>query len=177
MDMQYVLLSPKGRIGPRTFLRGFILLTAGYMLMQIAEVLVSPAFFVLTLAFVYMYVCLFSKRLHDAGQSGWLYLVFLAGYILISLVLFGVLLPILSPFASEVLSQVVELVSAGNTPAAEAIVEGQERELNESLLLTSITSFLIASAILATIAARLASDPNPNRYGPPTDLGPNGLFN
>ena len=65
------------------------------------------------------------------------------------------------------MAQLLELAAAGNSAGAEALVEGREAELNQSLLLTSLTAFLTTSAILATIAARLPSDPHSNRYGPP----------
>ena len=41
MDVQHVLLSPKGRIGPRDFSRWLILLTGAMMIIQIAAALVS----------------------------------------------------------------------------------------------------------------------------------------
>ena len=37
-----------------------------------------------------------------------------------------------------------------------------------SLLLTTLTSFLLTTALLGFIAARLPTDAGPNKYGPPT---------
>ena len=84
MDMSYVLLSSKGRIGSRTFLRGLSVITAAFILVQIANTFISPMFGILFYPMVYVYVCLFSKRLHDAGHSGWFYLLFLIGYAVVT---------------------------------------------------------------------------------------------
>ena len=171
MDVQHVLLSPKGRIGPRTFLRGFILLTGGYMLMQLAEVFISPVFGLISLGFIYMYVCVFSKRLHDAGQSGWLYLLFLLGYIVVNTIVTMVLLPMLTPHAYEMYMEFFGYVMSGDSSSAEAFMQENQSVLARALSPTLIASFLLSSAVLGFIGSRLPSDPDSNRYGPPPGRG------
>lgn len=176
MDIQYVLFNPQGRIGPRTFLRGLILLTAGYMLIQIAGWFVSPGFFVLTFPFIYMYVCVFAKRLHDAGQTAWLYLAFLVGYFVLENIARALLLPILSPegYALNLQLQQV-MIEKGMEALLEQLALVAE-ELARKSALAVLSSFLITSAILATVAARLSSDPHSNRYGPPPGARPTDTF-
>ena len=171
MDVQTVLLSPKGRIGPRTFLRGFILLTGGYMLMQLGEIFIAPVFGLLSLGFIYMYVCVFSKRLHDAGQSGWLYLLFLVGYIVVNTIITMVLLPMLTPNAYEMYMEFFGYVMNGDSVSAENFMQENQFVLARALAPTRNSSFLLSSAVLGFVGSRLPSDPDSNRYGPPPGRG------
>lgn len=170
MDMKHVLLSSKGRIGPRVFLRGLIVLTAVFILVQMAGNFVSPLFGLLAYPMVYAYACLFSKRLHDAGHSGWLFLLFLLGYFVANMIITGLFLPILSPVAFEAYSvfgqDLAGLMEAMRTQSEE-FEHLTALPTQSSLLLTTLTSFLLTSALLGFIASRLPSDPGPNRYGPP----------
>ena len=150
MDMRYVLLSSKGRTGSRTFLRGLSVITAAFIIVQIANTFISPIFGILVYPMVYVYVCLFSKRLHDAGHSGWFYLLFLIGYGVVGSIVSALLMPILSPVAFEMYAQFGSDLSG----AMEA--------------LTALASFLLTTALLGFIAARLPTDPDANQYGPPT---------
>ncbi|MEH6695966.1 MAG: hypothetical protein V7675_13040 [Hyphomonas sp.] len=169
MDVQHVLLSPKGRIGPRDFSRGLILLTGAMMIIQIAAALVSPAFGILQYPLVFSYVCVFGKRLHDGGRSAWLYLAFLAGYFFIVTVGSAVLLPILSPGAYSMQAEFQKLAQSGGISAAFEAMTNDARELARESVLTTIVTFLAASGILGLIGRRLNSDPSSNIYGPPTE--------
>ena len=69
MDMRYVLLSSKGRIGSRTFLRGLSVITAAFILVQIANTFISPMFGILFYPMVYVYVCLWCSLSGVADQA------------------------------------------------------------------------------------------------------------
>ncbi|HBT36690.1 MAG TPA: hypothetical protein DEB52_11900 [Hyphomonas sp.] len=167
MDMRYVLLSSKGRIGSRTFLRGLTVITAAFMIVQVANTFISPIFGILVYPMVYVYVCLFSKRLHDAGHSGWFYLLFLAGYGIVGSIVSALLMPILSPVAFEMYAQFGSDLSG----AMDALTENIQ-EFERLTALTSLASFLLTTALLGFIAARLPTDLETNRYGPPTSGTP-----
>ncbi|KCZ88839.1 DUF805 domain-containing protein [Hyphomonas johnsonii] len=170
MDIKTVLFNPNGRIGPREFGQGLILLTGAMMIIQILLALVSPAFGVLQWAIVFSYVCVFGKRLHDAGQSAWLYLAFLVGYFVVSTVFSALLMPILSPDALAMRGDFEKLAEAGDFAAAFEEIAKNAAELARESVVTTLVSFLLASGTLGLIAGRLPSDPSTNRYGPP----PNG---
>ncbi len=88
MDLGKLLFSPEGRVGQRDFWIGFLMLFVGGMLIH-AVVLVGTLIWALS---TYCWVCLFSKRLHDLGQSGWaqlwIYLLDVVG--IVALVVGGV---------------------------------------------------------------------------------------
>ena len=68
MNWQFLFLSANGRIGQKDFWIGvLILFVAGIVLGWIP--LVGD---LLRLALLYAGVCLYSKRLHDFGKTGWL---------------------------------------------------------------------------------------------------------
>ena len=169
MDIQYVLFRPNGRIGPRDFGRGLILLTGAMMIVQIAVALVSPAFGMLQYPLVYSYVCVFGKRLHDGGHSAWFYLLFLAGYFALSTTATAILMPFLSPDALSMQADFQKLAMEGQFSAAMEEVAKIAQELARKSVLTTITAFLLTSGALGLIGYRLRSDPSTNQYGPPTD--------
>jgi len=167
MDVKYVLLSTNGRIGPRDFGRGMILLTGAMMIVQIAAGLVAPAFGMLQYPLVFSYVCVFGKRLHDGGHSAWLYLAFLVGYFVFTTIVSAILLPFLSPEAFSMQGEFQKIAQSGDLSGAIEELAKHAQEFARASILTTIASFLIASGLLGLIGARLRSDPSTNRFGPP----------
>lgn len=74
MDFGRLLFSPEGRIGQGPFWMGFLVLFVFGILIHAVPV----AGTLIWLLSTYCWVCLFSKRLHDMGHSGflqvWVYL-------------------------------------------------------------------------------------------------------
>ena len=167
MTLGSVLFSPNGRIGARTFWRGLIVLLMAVIILQVASVyagqLVGGIAGVISLGLVYPYLCVFGKRLHDAGKSAWWFLLFLFGYVVLSGVLQMVLLPVLSPAAAELNEEMSMLMENGQW--ADAFAYGPE--IARESLFTSLISLIACNAVLGFLAARLKSDPSPNQYGPP----------
>ena len=88
MDWKTLFLSPEGRIHRQDFWIGWaILFVAGLVLAFIPLVnMIAWA------AGIYVRVCLYSKRLHDMGKSGWWQVIpYVAGFVAIVLgfVMFG----------------------------------------------------------------------------------------
>lgn len=167
MSIGSVLFSPNGRIGPRTFWRGLIILLMAVIVTQVASVYAGPALGgiagLLSIALAYPYLCVFGKRLHDSGKSAWWYLLFLLGYFIVNGVLQTVLLPVFSPTAAELNEEMAMLMEAGQWADALAYAPAIARES----LFTSLISLIASNGLLGFLAARLKSDPGPNQYGPP----------
>ncbi len=66
MDIGRLLFSPEGRIGQRDFWIGFLMLFVFGILIH-AVLLVGHLIWLLS---IYCWICLYSKRLHDMGHSG-----------------------------------------------------------------------------------------------------------
>jgi uncharacterized membrane protein YhaH (DUF805 family) len=71
MDMQYVLLNPNGRIAPRDFWIGVLILIGGNIMAGVLPAVGG----LLWLFLIYVGVCVYGKRLHDTGRSAWLHVI------------------------------------------------------------------------------------------------------
>ncbi len=177
MDFRFLFLEPQGRLAPRPFGRGLVLLTGACMMISVLTAVVSPGLNVLQYALVFPYICLFGKRLHDAGLTAWLWIAFLAGLGFLNMFLSAMLLPALSPGAFAIQVEVQETMqTVGFTAAFEELALRAEEYARLSAV-TTLAAFLISSAITGFAAFRLRSDPKTNRHGPPTLGGPAGTFN
>ena len=68
MDFGKLLFSPEGRIGQGQFWIGFLILFVGGILIHLVPIAGTLVWLLST----YCWVCLFAKRLHDMGKSGFL---------------------------------------------------------------------------------------------------------
>lgn len=71
MDWKSLFFSAEGRIGRQAFWIGFAILFFAGMVINVIPGLGQ----LISIAMIWCWVCLFSKRLHDFGKSGWLNLV------------------------------------------------------------------------------------------------------
>lgn len=176
MDLRFVFLDPQGRLAPKPFARGLVLLTGAGMLISVLTSVVSPGINVLQYALVFPYLCLFGKRLHDAGLTAWLWIAFLAGLGLLNVFLSAFLLPVLSPQAFAIQLEVQKLMETGGLAAAFEALALRAEEYARLSAVTTLAAFLISSAVAGFAAFRLRSDPGPNRHGPPAPGGAAGTL-
>ncbi|MEZ5997678.1 MAG: hypothetical protein R3B98_03175 [Hyphomonas sp.] len=174
MDIGYVLFSPRGRIGPRDFLRGLILLTGASIIVQVAATFVSPAFSMIQPFLVWAYVCVFGKRLHDSGLTAWLVLVIWLVSLVVGSLIISLLMPVLAPKAYETLTQIQGIALSGDFEGMRQALETHGPEVERQSALSKLISLLVTAALLGLIGAKLKTDPNPNAHGPST--GPGNLF-
>ena len=164
-----VLFNPNGRIGPRTFLRGVILLLGAMIVMNVALAYAGPVgslLSIVSLAVPYAYLCVFGKRLHDAGHSAWWFLAFLAAYVILNSLLQAILMPVLSPRAADLQVQLQLMMEQGELTDMMEFSD-QLFELHREGVLTALVSLVLTNIGLDSIAARMDSQPLTNAYGPP----------
>ena len=151
MDWKTLFLSPEGRMGQRDYWIGMLILFVIWFL--------SPALHLLApltwLLLIYPGVCVYAKRLHDCGRSGWLILlpVVVAWAAFLLGLLFG---------GVGVIGALVTMATLGTSPTAWATLFAG---------LWVMLAFLSVAA-LAKLAFLLwvglsPGDPGENRYGPP----------
>ncbi|MFN3313347.1 MAG: DUF805 domain-containing protein [Hyphomonas sp.] len=167
MDFRFVLLEPKGRLAPSPFAQGYILLTAAMLIITIVSTFLIPGSAVLQYALIFPYLCVFSKRFHDAGLSGWLWLLALGVFLVLNSLLTILLMPGLSPDAWRIYAEVSELSQEQGMEAGMEALAQQGMELTRAAGLSSVAAFLITSAGIGFVVYRLRTDPRPNRHGPP----------
>jgi uncharacterized membrane protein YhaH (DUF805 family) len=150
MDWNKLFFSADGRIGRQAFWIGFlILLGAGVVLGWIPLLGI-----VVSLALIYPWTCLFAKRFHDMGKSGWFALIPIAA----PAVLFTIALAM---GIGGIVSGAVLSDKVSEDAAAGPVLAG----IGGALLFMSL-GFLVWLG--GTIwAGATPGDPGPNRYGPP----------
>jgi len=154
MDWKNLFLSPGGRIGQKEFWIGWVILFVIGIILNYLPQGIKMIGSVISLAMIYPTVCVYSKRLHDAGRSGWLaalpYAVAIIGVILAVIVGGAGMLAMLS----------------GDTSAAAGGMAGVGMA---GLIMLGILVFYIAYTLWVGLAK---SDPAPNQYGPPPSSAP-----
>ena len=162
MNFGNLLFSPSGRIDKKAFWIGFaILLVASIVVGLLGGALGALGGLIgllLNILIIYMSVCVYAKRLHDFGKSGWLY----GAIILLTIVLALVLM---WPAIAAIMEVAASDPELAQDQAAMEEMMASEVGFGRMLLMYLPT-------ILFTLWVGLkAGDPGDNRYGPPPNAG------
>ena len=147
MDWKTLFLNANGRIGQKDFWVAWVILLVATLISRIIPVLGI----VLGIILIYPTVCIYSKRLHDFGKSGWLtvipYTVFSAALV-IGAVTGGA-------------AMMASIGAPGSAAAGAAAVGGFG-----VVILLMLVAGIIAIGFLLWVGLS-KGDSMPNRYGPP----------
>lgn len=146
MDFGRLLFSPDGRIGQGQFWIGFLILFVGGILIHLVPIAGTLVWLLST----YCWVCLFSKRLHDMGKSGWLQVWFY----LFDLMAIAAL--IVGGFGS-----ILAAVLTGGQVAWGLLAGGV------GLLFLAICAIALSKLLLVLWLGLSPGQAGDNRYGPP----------
>ncbi|WP_084398204.1 DUF805 domain-containing protein [Henriciella aquimarina] len=169
--MNYLLFNPTGRILKNRFWQGLVVLTVASIIFRAVQVYLGPAlgmgggllFFLVGLALIYVEICVYAKRFHDAGTTGWWILAVWVGSFILSMVLNGLFGPIfLGEEGAAVQQEVAERLAQGDWAIA---LEGAERIAELTLPLTILT-LVVNAVVLGFIVGSLATEPRTNKHGP-----------
>ncbi|TRO96783.1 DUF805 domain-containing protein [Glycocaulis profundi] len=151
MNIVNLLFVPNGRIAAGPFWIGVAILIAVNLVSQFIPILG----FVLSLLMVYVGVCVYGKRLHDAGKSAWLHVI---------------------PW---IVSLIVMFVSIGMVTGEiiAATEAGEEPDLTVLFAANPAAAGVFAFSLLIWLGwtvwvGTLKSDPAANRHGPPVSAAP-----
>ncbi len=148
MDWKSLFFSAEGRIGRGEFWIGWLVLLG----VNVVAGWIPLIGWILALVTIYCSICIYSKRLHDMGKSGWLQLVpivictIAGGFAFVSMGA-GVMMGALSGGADEMV--------------AASVLGG----LGIGLLALAVT-FIVGVAFLLWVGLS-AGEPGPNRFGEP----------
>jgi len=165
MNLMSTLFAHKGRLAPAEFQRaGFVLIGMSFL------IALSPLFLpfrlsitlsILGLLLVWPWACLWSRRFHDAGQSGWLFLAVLVLYLALNFAMNQILSTIFGGEAARMAQAAVE------TGDFRIMMEAMRESAVALAPSNAIGSGLISVVMVLGANAILKSDPEENRYGPP----------
>lgn len=166
MSLVSSMFSANGRLAPADFQSASLILIAVSFVIA-ASAMFLPIGIYLTLAFisiilVYPWACLWSKRLHDAGQSGWLFLVVLVVWMIIGWIANTIIGAVLGGDAA------MQMQAASESGDPAAIFQAMEGSTRGVALPTAIVNAIVSFLFVFVSNMILKSDPEENRYGLPT---------
>jgi uncharacterized membrane protein YhaH (DUF805 family) len=155
MNFQTLFLSAGGRIGRQEFWIAFLILFVANLILGAVfnamghNNLIGLLRLLIGIAFCYFWVCIYSKRLHDMGKSGWLQLVVWGVWIVavIGAVVMG---------GAALMAAMSGGAGAGNTAAFAAL---------GSAMLPILLGALVSLGFLIWVGVT-PSQPGANAYGP-----------
>ncbi|GAB5457305.1 MAG: hypothetical protein Hens3KO_03350 [Henriciella sp.] len=171
--MGNLLFNPNGRIGRNRFWQGMVILTVLTVLIAAASAMINPFLGILNLAMVYLYVCVYGKRLHDYGTTAW----WVIGVWVASIIVGFILNLILGPFfideeAILIQQEMIERMQSGDS---EGMVEGM-RIFSMKVLPLTLLSGVATNAILGAAIGFLKTEQRENKHGPVPGWGAGDTF-
>jgi uncharacterized membrane protein YhaH (DUF805 family) len=168
--MGNLLFNPNGRIARNRFFQGMVVLTVASVLIVAGNTMVSKMIGFLNLLMIFPYICVFGKRLHDAGTTAWWVLVIWLGSMLVAFIL-GLVLGgfFMTPEMVEIQEEMSERLAAGDFAG---FMTGTEI-LSDKMLPLNILTTIGSNLVLAIIIGALKTEPRENKHGPvPGTNGP-----
>ncbi|MEL7546381.1 MAG: DUF805 domain-containing protein [Pseudomonadota bacterium] len=164
--MMDLLLDPNGRLARNRFWQGMVVLTVINVLIVATTSYISLVYIFALFLLIYPYICVIGKRLHDLGFSAWWVLAVFAGQFVFQNLLNAVITPIFVPMdeLADIMREIQERMKAEETEAA---MEGLHVQF-KMLLPVSLIDVVATNALIGGILGYMTSDPEANRFGPPT---------
>ena len=161
--MGNLLFNPNGRVARTRFLQGMVVLTVASVLVVAGSTMVSSTVGFLNILLIFPYICVFGKRLHDAGTTAWWVLAIWLGSMLIAFILglvFGGFF--MTPEMVEIQEEMSERLAAGDFAG---FMQGTEI-LSDKMLPLNILTTIGSNFILAVVVGALKTEPRENKHGP-----------
>lgn len=161
-----LFFSPNGRITKQQFQLGalvligiaFVLALIQSSIPVVAAMAIGIPVFLFQLVMYYTWVALWIKRLHQAGQTGWMTILLVIGWFLLSSVVGTIITFSMAP-------ELMSMSGSGSTDFMEIMQESMEA--SRAIALPSAIAGAVVSAVYVFLLnALLPSDSEDNQYGP-----------
>jgi len=164
-----LFLTPNGRIDQPTYWRAVLILLGISVALSVIGAFVSPFIGFAGILFIWPWIAVHVKRLHDSNKSGWLTIAIVVMAIVVSMIL-GFLLPGLlgvdqAALQAEMQREIENAAASDPALAISAAMDASKR-IAQATLLSSILSTALVTGIVGAVMGLFKTDPNDNQYGP-----------
>ncbi len=158
-----LLFNPNGRIARNRFWQGMVILTVASVLVVAGNTMVARAVGFVNFLLVFPYICVYGKRLHDAGTTAWWVILIWLGSMLFAFI-FGLIFGgfFMTPEMLDIQEEMAERMAQGDFAG---FFEGAEL-LSDKMLPLNIMATVGSNALLALIVGLLPTQPTENKHGP-----------
>lgn len=164
-----LLFSPNGRIGRNRFWQGMVVLTVASVVVAAGAVMLGTLFGLIGYALIYPYICVYGKRLHDAGLTAWWVIGVWLGTVVLNFVLSLILTPMF--MGADELAIQEEMTDRMMSGDFAGMMEGAEI-LAAQLLPLTIFLTVATNLVAALVVGFLPTEPRENKHGPVPGMAP-----
>ncbi|MEO1303328.1 MAG: DUF805 domain-containing protein [Pseudomonadota bacterium] len=158
-----LLFNPNGRIARNRFWQGMVVLTVASVLVNAGSVMIGLMFSLISYALIYPYICVYGKRLHDAGLTAWWVIGVWLGTVVFNMIVSMFLTPFfMGEEEARIEEEMTERMFSGDFAG---FAEGAEILAAELLPLTLFMTVL-TNVIAAIVVGYLKTEPRENKHGP-----------